>query len=85
MFISQVASARPCTSVTLASRSGVVHEEDVRVAFYQSLWSLNLNVQGMDMAHTFAFDHVYDAKTTQEEVYTNTAQPAVMSVLKVAP
>ena len=40
-------------------------------------------VQGLDMAHTFAFDHVYDAQSTQEEVYTNTAQCAVMSVLKV--
>lgn len=32
--------------------------------------------------HQFSFDHVYDQDSSQEEVYTNTARQAVLSVLE---
>jgi hypothetical protein len=34
--------------------------------------------------HTFTFDEVYDAKTTQSEVYETTCKPIVYSILEVS-
>jgi len=50
--------------------------------FQLSFLCVSSYLKGMDMAHTFAFDHVYSAEASQSEVYENTAQSAVMSVLK---
>ncbi len=34
--------------------------------------------------YRFSFDHVYDQDSTQEEVYTTSAKPSVLSVLQVS-
>ena len=41
-----------------------------------------INRQRSVAVHTFAFDHAYDAGSTQAEVYETTAQPVVESCLQ---